>query len=252
MSELAEKSNPLDDPRRYGEIAAIIQGKPAVKVFYEKIYSWYSQCLEKVPSNGLAIEFGAGAGFVKQVIPSVVTSDIIPYAGIDLVLDVQRLSLENESVKVAFFTNVLHHVPDAEKMFEELSRVLVSRGKVLIIDQYPGWPARLIFRYAHHEPFLPEAREWRFETSGPLSGANGALAWILFFRDRKKFEMKFPLLKVVKIERHTPFYYWLSGGLKSWSLIPGFMASTILFCDQLLGKLIPGACSFMTIELEKV
>lgn len=252
MSEVVEKSGSLDDPNRYGEIAAIIQSKIALKLFYEKIYSCYSQCLKAAPISGMAIEFGAGAGFVKQLIPEMVTSDVIPYAGIDMVLDVQSLSLADESVRAAFFTNVLHHVPDVEKMFNELSRVLMPGGKILIIDQYPGWPARLIFRYAHHEPFVPEARDWRFETSGPLSGANGALAWILFFRDRKRFEEKFSRLKIISIERHTPFYYWLSGGLKSWSLIPGFLASTVLFCDWLLGRIFPGSCSFMTIELEKV
>jgi len=252
MIEAAEKSSPLDDPNRHGEIAAIIQGKPAIKFFYEKIYSWYSRCLKVVPAQGMAIEFGAGAGFVKQLIPDIVTSDIIPYSGVDMVLDVQNLALPDRSLKAAFFTNVLHHVPDADKMFEQLSRVLVPKGRILIVDQYPGWPARLIFRYAHHEPFVPEAKEWKFETSGPLSGANGALAWILFFRDRERFEKKYPGLKIVRIERHTPFYYWLSGGLKSWSLIPGFLAPAILAGDELLGKVMPGLCSFMTIELEKV
>jgi hypothetical protein len=38
----------------------------------------------------------------------------------------------------------------------------------------------------------PDAADWSFPAVGPLSGANGALPWILFERDRARFEREFP------------------------------------------------------------
>ena len=50
--------------------------------------------------------------------------------------------------------------------------------------------AKWVYQNLHHEPFDPNAG-WTLPASGPLSGANGALPWILFERDRKKFEQHF-------------------------------------------------------------
>ena len=79
----------------------------------------------------------------------------------------------------------------------------------------------LILKFAHHEPFNPKSKTWAFHATGPLSSANGALCWIIFYRDRKRFEQLFPDLCIHSITPHSPLYYWLAGGLRSWSLLPG-------------------------------
>jgi hypothetical protein len=53
--------------------------------------------------------------------------------------------------------------------------------------------SRLVYTRMHHEPFVPAAAQWEFLTTGPLSGANGALPYILFSRDRAQFELEFPM-----------------------------------------------------------
>ncbi len=87
---------------------------------------------------------------------------------------------------------------DDPARFEELRRAILRKR---------GLP---ILRYAHHEPSDPGAREWRFKTTGPLSGANGALTWIVFRRDRERFERQFPELGLERYEPHTPLRYRLS------------------------------------------
>ncbi|MBK8443443.1 MAG: hypothetical protein IPL35_08515 [Sphingobacteriales bacterium] len=42
---------------------------------------------------------------------------------------------------------------------------------------------RFFYQNFHHEPFQPEAASWEIPSTGPLSGANGALPWIIFKRD---------------------------------------------------------------------
>ena len=84
-----------------------------------------------------------------------------------------------------------------------------------------GW-SRLVYGHLHHEPFRPQAEEWGFPSSGPLSGANSALPWILFERDRDRFEQEFPQWEVREIQLIMPFRYLVSGGVSLRSLMPGW------------------------------
>jgi hypothetical protein len=74
----------------------------------------------------------------------------------------------------------------------------------------------------HHEPFRPESSEWEFPPSGPLSGANGAMPWIIFNRDLGQFQREFPLLHVRNVAPMMPFRYLVSGGVSMRSLSPGW------------------------------
>jgi hypothetical protein len=80
--------------------------------------------------------------------------------------------------------------------------------------------SRLIYQYLHPEPVLPDVQSWAFESTGPLSGANSALPWILFCRDREQFTAQFPEWHIRTIKPVMPFRYLLSGGLSPVSLMP--------------------------------
>ena len=82
-----------------------------------------------------------------------------------------------------------------------------------------GW-SRLVYGRLHHEPFLPDADTWNIPEAGPLSGANGALPWIVFVRDRETLNRKFPQLKIDEIVPMMPIRYLLSGGISMRSLMP--------------------------------
>lgn len=241
----------LDSPERYEEIRAAIEKKPALKRFYLEIYREYRRCLSNCPDHGLLLELGSGAGFAKDEIPGLVTSDIIPYPGVDLVLDGTRLPHADRSIRFICMTNVFHHVPDVGALLSEIERCLIPGGRALIADQHAGLFSRPILRRLHHEPFIPEAKEWAFRSEGPLSGANGALAWIVFRRDLHLFRRRFPGLQLIGYRQHSPLLYWLSGGLRKWSLVPARAVETVVAADRLLTRLWPDAGSFVHIELEK-
>ena len=243
--------NELDDPGRGSALAEIIQQKPALKRLYLEVYARYAELISRCPNGGPAVELGAGAGFVRQVIPEMTTADILPYSTVDLVFDACHMPFADNSVRCFCMLNVFHHIPDVNAFLEECQRCLKPGGRVLIVDQFPGWLSRWILRYAHHEPWHPEAREWSFPSSGPLSGANGALAWIVFVRDRLLFEQRFPQLNIQQLQPHTPLRYWLSGGLKSWTLIPAPLWKAACGIDQLLLSCSPNWGSFMDVELVK-
>jgi SAM-dependent methyltransferase len=241
----------LDDPSRVYELRSRIKGKASLRKLYEETYSKYADCLTRCPTQGIALELGSGAGFVKEVLPEIVTSDVIQYPDVDKVIDAQNMPFENNSLRAIFMLNVFHHIPDVAAFFREAERCLLPGGKILIVDQHLGWISKLVLKYVHHEPFNPRAEEWRFNTTGPLSGANSALAWIVFERDIEKFRESFSSLSLTRYEPHTPMRYWLAGGLKDWTLLPAplFGAATIL--DRSLIKISKHWGSFVDIEIEK-
>jgi hypothetical protein len=110
---------------------------------------------------------------------------------------------------------------------------------------------RFIYTRFHHEPFEPEAKEWKIPSTGPLSGANGALPWIMFERDRERFEKEFPRLKIKSVRYHTPLRYLLSGGVSLKSLVPGFSFGLVSLLEKILRIFGKDFSMFMTIELEK-
>lgn len=242
----------IDDPARANEIRSVLLRKYGLRSLYQEIYARYQSSLSQTPQQGVPIELGAGAGFVKNVIPDMMTTDILAYHGIDAAVDGTRMPFPDNSIRFVCMWNVLHHIPDAEALFRELDRCLVPGGRVLIQDQHVGWISRWVLRYIHHEPFRPEAAEWAFTTTGPLSGANGALAWMIFQRDVSNFRTLFPRLRIHAYQPHSPLRFWLAGGLKSWSLIPPGTWSLVTALDRLLIRLSPQFGSFVEIELEKL
>ena len=244
--------NQLDSPVREDLLLFRILGKKSLKNFYVEIYQKYKKVLSETPAKGIALELGSGCGFVKEVIPEMITSDVIAYNAVDKVVNATAMPFQNEELRGIFMLNVLHHINNTPKAFQEFSRCLMTGGKMLIVDQFPGIPSHFILKYVHHETFNEKSPEWEFAGAGPLSDANGALAWIIFMRDRKKFEALYPELKINKITVHSPLRYWLTGGLKKWNLLPGPLFSLATVVDKLLIKLWPGFGSFMDIEIEKI
>lgn len=242
----------LDSPERIGALRALINRKPALRHFYREIYRRYAECLQCSQAHGIALELGSGGGFAGECIPGLVTSDIIPYPGMDLVVDASRLPFTAGALRFIGMTNVFHHIPDAECFLREAERCLAPGGRLLIVDQHPGHIAGPLLKYFHHEPYDPAAAEWRFATTGPLSGANGALPWLVFIRDRARFNALFPALRLAGYRPHTPLLYWLAGGLKRWSLVPGRALGAVRALDRFLVSCSPQFGSFVDIEVVKI
>lgn len=248
---MAATETHLDDPSRIDEIRGLIRDKDGLRLFYEEVYAKYAACLARCPAEGLAVELGSGGGFVQELLPEVVTTDTIAYAGVDRVVDATAMPFGDGTVRALFLMNVFHHIPDVEAFLREAERCLVPGGRVFIFDQNRGLISTPILKYAHHEPYDPHARDWKFASSGPLSGANGALAWIVFRRDRAAFERRFPELRLLRYEPCAPLRYWMAGGLKKWSLLPRWAFGAATRVDESLVRLSPRFGSFVDIEIER-
>lgn len=131
----------------------------------------------------------------------------------------QEMPFDDASLRAILMTNVFHHIPNVARFLTEAERTLVPGGRIIMIEPWnTGW-SRFVHRHFHAEPMLPDASEWEFPSSGPLSSANAALPWIVASRDRKRLESEWRL-RVVEVLPFMPFRYLASGGVSLRSLQP--------------------------------
>src|SRR5262249_50646717 len=154
---------------------------------------WYQDIAFSVPpGNAPVLELGSGAGFLRDYIDDVITSEIFPCAGVDVVLDGLALPLADGVLRGIVMVDVLHHLPRPRRFFAEAARCVRPDGVIVMIEPWVTLWSAVVYRNLHHEPFQPDASTWEFPTTGPLSGANGALPWMIFERDRTQFALEFP------------------------------------------------------------
>lgn len=209
----------LDDPQTTAVRRQIIQSKP----FLRKIYlEWYSQIKSALSmTEGPLLELGSGGGFLEQLIPRLITSDIFLCPGAEIVLDGQVLPFDQRALGGIVLVNVLHHMSQVELFLAEAARCVRPGGMIVMIEPWVTSWSRFVYSHLHHEPFDPGSPSWEFASSGPLSGANGALPWIIFERDRRQFEARFPQWQIQSVKPIMPFSYLVSGGIAMRSLMPG-------------------------------
>jgi SAM-dependent methyltransferase len=240
----------LDDPARTVLHGRVIREKPFLRRIHLGFYREFLRASAGLPPDALLVELGSGGGFIKDVIPSALTSDILAVPGVDKRFSCLEMPFEAGSVGAFFMIDVFHHVPDAAGFLREMDRCLRPGGCVVMIEPAATPWARFIYRRFHHEPFETTGG-WRFESAGPLSSANGALPWIVFERDRERFQREFPRLRLVGIRKHTPFRYILSGGLTLRQLAPSFTYPLVRGLEWAASPLSGLLGMFQTIRLEK-
>lgn len=200
-----------DDPRLIAIRRDQIRAKPFLANIYRDWYAWIAASLP--PVVGPVLELGAGAGFLGETIPGLVSTELVFYTGINAVLDGQRLPFMTGSLRAIVFTDVLHHLPQPREFFREAARCVRPGGRVVMVEPRVTRWSRLIYPNLHNEVFDPGATRWEFPPSGPLSGSNQALPWIIFERDRAIFEREFPQWQLLKIQPVMALRYLVSGGL---------------------------------------
>ena len=239
----------LDDPATTLLHRRIIQEKPWLRRLYVDFYRQFSQAMPH-PEGKVLVELGSGGGFLKEILPSVITSDVLDLPNVDRVFAAEHMPFDDASVDGIFMFDVLHHMADPAAFLAEAGRCLKVGGRVVCIEPANTAWARFVYTRFHHEGFDPRG-PWS-TGAGPLSQANGALPWIIFVRDRQIFERRFPLLRVVRLRNHTPLRYLLSGGLSFRTLAPAFAYQPVRVLEGLASGLNDWIGMFQTVELERV
>lgn len=149
----------LDDP----ELRLLHREIVLSKIFLKRVYEeWYSLIVSRLPAESpRVLEIGSGPGFMRQICPSLITSEVFPLAGIDRVEDATALSFDDGSLDAIVMTDVLHHIPNVETFFLEASRYLRPDGRIFMIEPWRTLWSEWVYCRFHHEPCDPTVVDWR-------------------------------------------------------------------------------------------
>ncbi|WP_211236339.1 class I SAM-dependent methyltransferase [Desulfovibrio inopinatus] len=225
----------INDPKTTARRREIILSKPFLKRVYE---DWYTRVVTSLPDasgpSGALVEIGSGGGFFDQIKPETVTSEIFFLPSVRAVLDATALPFQSASLRALVMVDVLHHICAVRDFLAEASRCVAPGGRIIMIEPWVSAWSRYVYGRLHHEPFRPDAVDWEFPSCGPLSGANGALPWIIFERDRSSFETDFPEWCIERVEPFMPFRYLFSGGVSLRSLAPNLAYQPFVWLERFL------------------
>jgi SAM-dependent methyltransferase len=223
------------------------------KRFLNRIYTeWYGWLMgrAKTCGEGIFLELGSGGGFLKEMFPEAVSSDVLELPFVDVVCSAEQLPFADRSLASVMMLNVFHHIPRPYLFLEEAQRCLKAGGKILMIEPANSCWGRFIYRRFHHEPFDPDAGR-EITQGNPLSASNQALPYIYFKRELKYFSERFPALRINEIRHHTPFLYLVSGGLSRKAFLPAAMYGLVKFAEWLVSPFNRQLGMFYKIEIEK-
>lgn len=210
----------VDDPRTTALRRQIIREKPFLRKLYDE---WYRLMIAALPTGqGGVLELGSGGGFLSERLPGLITSDILPCPGVSRVIDAHELPFAEGELRAIVMANVFHHLAQPRRFLAEAARCVRPGGALVMLEPWVTAWSRWVYTRLHTEPFEPTVTAWEFPPAGPLSGANGAMPWIIFARDRARFEAEFPAWQVGRIRLLMPWRYLLSGGVSMRSLMPGW------------------------------
>jgi SAM-dependent methyltransferase len=204
------------------------------EVFDEFHYLFKKLDLKYLKGDGLEVELGSGVSLMRDKFPKVLATDIVDAPHLDMILNAEKMSLEDGSVRVMYGQNCFHHFLHPDKFFLELERVLIPGGGFIMLDPYYGPFANFLYkRLFKTEGFDKKFPSWETPLSEPLFGANQALSYIVFVRDRVDFERKYPSLKIVHQQTVGNYLkYLLSGGLNFRQMLPDGLTGAVNLAER--------------------
>ena len=205
------------------------------------------------------LEIGSGTSPLKQFLLNVVTSDVLDLDYLDLVFDCHEIdkldAIQDNSLDVITLTNVLHHLKSPIAFLNRAASKLKPGGKVIATEPFFSLLSTVIFKYLHHEPVdfrIPEPDLG--DVQGPLSSANIALPWLIFFRRPEwlqRLNDHFDLTRFFT-RPFSAVSYMVTGGVSHRMPVPGFFYRLLFRVDLALSRRFPSFCAaFFTVTLTR-
>lgn len=244
----------LDAARTIGIHKRIVESKALLTEVYRR---FYAECLPAVSATAdlpfPMIELGCGPSHIERYIPGVLKTDLVAHENVSRVVDAQSLPFADGGVRAVFLIDVLHHVEQPSRCLKEIERCLAVRGRAVLVEPSDSLLTKFMITHLHpSEVWNEDAPTWANAPGGRLSAANNAIPFLIFKRDRELFERHFPRLRIRRLERHTLFAYYLSGGLSYRSLVPAALVPAVAALGKLARPISRRLGMMMTIELEKI
>jgi len=210
------------------------------KAVLRRIYDeeFFARLLSYSRPGRISIELGGGPGFFKELLPSVLCTDLILSPWLDAVVDAQRLPFRTSSIGNIFGLDMLHHLASPMMFLKEAQRVLISGGRLILVEPWISPFSHFVYRYLHQEECDLSARPWDANGNEVASGkrafeGNQAIPYLLFGPERLVQTLAtLSEMKAVAIEPFCLFAYLLSFGFKPMNLLPIFLYPLVSKLEQ--------------------
>ena len=212
----------------------IWDNKPVLREIYKDLYK---RMMDSI-GPGLCLEIGGGSGWGKDLVGSdLISTDIVEVPWIDAVADAQRLPFASSSFASIIGLDVLHHIGQPKMFFHEAIRVLRPGGRIVLVEPAITPVSWFFYYYFHEEPVDmsvdPLDDRVLSDVTDPFD-SNQAIPSLIFGKYRESFSTLFPELKILENRKISLFAYPLSGGFKSWSLLPVRFVRPLISVESLL------------------
>ncbi len=205
------------------------------------------------------LEIGSGTSPIKVFYSNIMTSDILELDYLDYIFDCHDIDkfdpIPNGSLDVITMTNVLHHLKAPVTFLIRAARKLKPGGKVIMAEPYFSALSTLIYKHVHPEPVRLDIEEPVLEkVIGPLTSANIALPYLIFFSDKKWSDqlVTYYVCSIKPVKHYTSLAYMLTGGISKSFPVPVSIYRLILAADTFWADYLPKIfSSFFILEMTK-
>jgi SAM-dependent methyltransferase len=213
---------------------------PALRALYGE---WYARVAEALPPPALGprVEIGSGPGLARDFIPDLELTDLVRAPWHDREVSADALPFADASLGALVLCDVLHHLPAPRRFFTEASRVLRPGGRIVMCEPYISPLSYPVYKWFHPESLDlrvdPLAEPHENGTRDPFD-SNQAIPTLLFGRRREDFEVSFPELVILRVERFAALSYPASGGFSHRAFLPIPLWSALHQLESKLPKLL--------------
>lgn len=209
--------------------------KPLLRAVYASFYREIRQHL-LLTLPGRIAEIGSGIGNLRQEIPDAICTDLFPNPWIDLSCDGYELPFRAESLSHLLLVDVFHHLEAPAAFFREARRVLIPRGRLILIDPFISWFSYPVYGLFHHEPVAwrqPINTTLDWPRPRPYYAAQGNATRTFFGSSMPDWLESWKLLERRVLAGMT---YVLSGGFSGPSLLPSRCQPALAWLDSRLAR----------------
>lgn len=125
--------------------------KPILAKIYRRFYAAIADIMAD-SADAPVVEIGSGIGKISEVIPNCIRTDLLNNPWVDQVENAYQLSFNDQSVSNLILLDVFHHLKFPGTALDEFQRVLITGGRVIILEPCVSLLGMLIYGCLHKEP----------------------------------------------------------------------------------------------------